>query len=480
MLDINLLSLPVVLFLCAIVTGSLVFLSAQFDRDWHWKRLPLLAAASLVLVIAGKLAIVHVTNSPDELPPHFMLIEAPLAVSVCLAVMVMIDKIIDRRKKEVVTTVIPSPFSSPISSDSPYTKASYLVTIVLIVSSMLFGLSLVNRYYRYYPTLGSVFGKVSVSALGKLPRRSTKPNKIGQARPPLATIQGSLESLHHATTGRVFSVDIPGKVSGFNARSAWIYEPPIALNNTNVALPVLVLLPGEPGTTSDWLNAAGAADTANAFAATHDGITPLIVMVDDNGSVLNDTECVDSQWGNVETYLTKDVPNFVKHNFLVSDNASQWAIGGLSMGGTCSIMLALDHPDTYHYFLDFSGELGPEIGTKDYTVANLFHNSESAWADHQPSLLLKKHDAKVRYKGMGGFFADGNGDTAIVSDANNELYTLAKNDDLDVVSESPDGQHTFALWKQAFSDALPWLSNRLGATTCQNSCHSENSVFSEQ
>jgi len=56
-----------------------------------------------------------------------------------------------------------------------------------------------------------------------------------------------LDSGDLAAAGVVSTVVIPGSVSGFAARPAWVYLPPAALVRNPPALPVLVLLHGQPG-----------------------------------------------------------------------------------------------------------------------------------------------------------------------------------------------------------------------------------------
>ena len=56
--------------------------------------------------------------------------------------------------------------------------------------------------------------------------------------------------------------------------------------------------------------------TALAFAEQHHGVAPILVMPDINGSFGADSECVNSAtYGEVETYLTKTVPQFMRKNF---------------------------------------------------------------------------------------------------------------------------------------------------------------------
>ena len=204
------------------------------------------------------------------------------------------------------------------------------------------------------------------------------------------------------------------------------------------------------------------------FAHMHEGITPLVFMVDNTGSVTNDTECVNSPRGNAETYLSVDVPNYIKAHFRVLDSPANWAIGGLSLGGMCGVMLTLRHPDVFHYFLDYGGEIGPVIGSKQQTIDTLFGGSESAWAAHQPNLILTSQNFKKL--GLGGFFGDGNEDALDVTQAQRQLVTDSQNAGIETVSETINGPHTFNVWQQLFKDSLPWVSNRIGATQCTSVC----------
>ena len=92
------------------------------------------------------------------------------------------------------------------------------------------------------------------------------------------------------------------------------------------------MLPGEPGSPADWTVAGNADTTADAFAAEHEGRAPIIVMPDPNGFLTEDTECVNSKFGNAETYLTVDVPAFARSEFGAATGADSLAIAGLSAG----------------------------------------------------------------------------------------------------------------------------------------------------
>lgn len=195
--------------------------------------------------------------------------------------------------------------------------------------------------------------------------------------------------------GTVASVKIPGTISGFVARNAVVYLPPAALTANPPLLPVIVLLSGQPGIPDDMFNAAGALGVANKYAATHGGLAPIIVAPDQLGSRDSNPMCIDSPLGNSATYLTQDVPNWIKANLGVLTDRSQWAIGGFSQGGTCAIQLGAGFPQLFGSLIDISGELDVSIGTPAKTIKAAFGGSQARYDAAQP---LAKLTAGTPYK----------------------------------------------------------------------------------
>jgi S-formylglutathione hydrolase FrmB len=390
-----------------------------------------------------------VTTSKNEIPSQFWLMMLPFSLSTCLLFFTRLS----RKDKK-------------ISAKKLWKSRSiYLVDLLAIVSCFFLGLILLNGYYRDYPTLYSALGIYQSSGtLNSSGQVILQFNPTNESAANHQTVESIIDGNNsNPTNGKLYQINIPGKVSGFKARSGWLYEPAIAVKDGNTLnLPVLVLLAGLPGNPTDWLHGVQLVSTMDEFAKEHHGITPLVFVVDDIGSPINDTECVNSPRGNVETYLTTDVPKYIENNYPASDNPANWGIGGLSLGGTCAVMLALTHPNVYHYFLDMGGDLGPSIGTKQETIQKLYGGNEAAWAADQPSILLKTKT----YKNVGGYFANGREDSPDVVNGTSQLYTESKNAGLDTVYETVDGQHTFDVFDELFSNALPWLSNRIGATNC--------------
>lgn len=334
---------------------------------------------------------------------------------------------------------------------------------------------IVNDFYFYYPTVASIFNK---------PQTITNLREvvIGAKNVSKSQNEASLEARllsSHAFKGEVYSVNIPGTVSHFKARDAVVYLPPAYLNNVSPSLrfPVLVMLNGTPGSPDDWLHGGQLETTANNFSTRHDGVTPIIIVPDHSGSFTGDTECVNSSRGNAETYLTIDVPNFIKQHFRVSSNANNWGIGGFSEGGMCAAMLTLRHQNIFEHFLDMGGESGPDIGidssSKSTTIKELFGGSTKIYDQHNIDWLL----ANVHLsKNLTGQLVIGDDDNKSLVAQFRSTFAQAHSRGLSASLELiPHGGHTFAVWSQGFKDSLPRLSYDLGATSCKSGCFQSRS-----
>ena len=161
------------------------------------------------------------------------------------------------------------------------------------------------------------------------------------------------------------AINIPGTISKFQAQPAYVYLPPIWFKNPEPQLPLIELIAGVPGQPSDWTRAGYADTTSSAFAEQHHGVAPILVIPDNNGDKTSDTECSNSVFGNAETYLVHDVPNFMQANFNAAIGKHSMAVAGLSDGGTCATMLALRNPKTFSTFASYSGYASPTYVNDD-------------------------------------------------------------------------------------------------------------------
>lgn len=187
------------------------------------------------------------------------------------------------------------------------------------------------------------------------------------------------------STGEQGTVDIPATASGFRARPAGLYLPPAARTADPPPLPVVVMLMGQPGNP----DTGPIARVLDEFAQRHDGLAPIVVVVDQLGVEIADTGCVDSErYGKVRTYLTEDVPAFIRTRLNVSPDHRFWAIAGYSNGGQCALSLGSTHPDLFRTIIDVSGEEYPGSTNPSLALHNLFAGSQAAYDRAKPLTIL--------------------------------------------------------------------------------------------
>jgi S-formylglutathione hydrolase FrmB len=229
--------------------------------------------------------------------------------------------------------------------------------------------------------------------------------------------------------------------------------------NPHPHLPVIELLHGSPGSPADWTRGGGADLTADAYAQTHNGFAPILVMPDVNSTDWwHDSECVNGPQGNAETYLTIDVRNAVVHTFGARADGESWGIAGLSEGGSCALQMGLRHPDLFSAVGDFSGDDHP------YTSGGLQHlfwgstprQLLRAEQSYDPRAILSRwhwHDAPAIV------FSTGRSDHLLAK--MQHLIAEARRDHIPATLDLHRGGHTFRLWSASFAQAMPQMMQHL-------------------
>jgi S-formylglutathione hydrolase FrmB len=312
----------------------------------------------------------------------------------------------------------------------------------------------VNVDVAEFPTLGSALG---VNTISRLALPTAHPTPTSTAIQTLAQSWHAPADLPKA--GTVGTVTIPATVSHFAARPAVVYLPPAALVKNAPRLPVLEMLSGQPGSPSSVITAGNLANILNAFAAKHAGLAPIVVIPDQLGAPQLNPMCVDSALGNSQTYLTVDVPNWVNTHLHVLSARVDWAIGGFSQGGTCSIQLGAKYRGLYGSILDIAGELAPHHGTIPATIASAFGGSAAAYTAATPLALLA---SGAPYADTLGIFVAGQND-ARFGPAALTVSTAARAAGMTVhYEQSPGTAHDWHTVQYAIQQAMPLLASRWG------------------
>lgn len=259
-------------------------------------------------------------------------------------------------------------------------KAAAVVAVVIFVSTAALG---INAGYGLNPTLGAMLGLNQPQHLG-LPRLN--PNARQDSGVPLWQSWKAPSGM--PATGVSGAVSIPASASGFRARDAYLYLPPAALVPDPPPLPIVIMMMGQPGGPEQNKSAV---QELNALAQRNHGLAPLFLTIDQLGNPYQNPVCVDSAKGNVYTYVTTDVINFIRKNLNVADGRVQWAVAGYSNGGECALSFGAKRPELFGSLLDISGELEPIDGSAENTVKSIFGGSQAAFTAEKPATILKAH-----------------------------------------------------------------------------------------
>jgi enterochelin esterase-like enzyme len=283
------------------------------------------------------------------------------------------------------------------TSDRPAPRRRALRRIlasVAAVSALAAGALGVNADFGQYTTVGSL---VDTAVAPPFPARVLAEQLAGA--PGAASVTSRHSSALWRTAadiavpghGLVGAVTIPATVSKFPARGAYVYLPPAALVTHPVALPVLIMMSGQPGSPANVISSGQIAAVFDAFARAHGGLAPIVVAPDQLGAPARNPMCVNGTLGASETYLTVDVPNWIRTHLTVQAAPDAWAIGGFSQGGTCSIQLGSAHPELFSAIVDISGQFAPENGGLAQTTAIGFGGSTAAYRAALPTVVMARH-----------------------------------------------------------------------------------------
>ena len=335
-----------------------------------------------------------------------------------------------------------------------------IATPIAVVAVLLLSGLQINAYYGQYETIGS-FYNADTAGIAALSAQEMRHAQV--AKTPGNTSQPAVAYWKKPTnmplSGKLVTANIPGTVSGFNAREAIFYLPPAYLTSQPPELPVLVLVAGQPGGPQRWIGAGKLESIMNHFSQAHQGLAPVVAVVDPNGSTLGNTMCMDSQIAKAGTYLSVDVPTWLKTNLNVQTDTSRWGFGGFSFGGTCALQMGTTNPTTYPNIIDLSGQAEPALSVnRSQTIQQAFNGDVNAFEVNTPLYLLKKNSypASFAYISVGASDKHYGPDAAIVSEA-------AKTAGMQVVEAHQAGDgHSWASARAGLSEALNLLAPRLG------------------
>lgn len=263
------------------------------------------------------------------------------------------------------------------------------VVIAVVVLAATVG---INGNFGLDPTIASLAG-VSTQPTVVLP-----PTADGNGSPTSTDLWSSwTPPADMPKTGRTAQVVIPPTLSGFVARPAGLYLPPAALVKNPPALPLVIMMMGQPGNPDPSFQA----QVLDRLAAKHRGLAPIVIVADQIGDPSVDTLCLDTKaHGNAQTYITRDVVNWARTHLHIDRDPAHWVIAGYSNGGECAAQLGAKYPALWCNVIDIAGEEYEGWQLRSQVVANVFHGNWAAYSATWPTSILRAH----RYPNSAGIF----------------------------------------------------------------------------
>ena len=255
--------------------------------------------------------------------------------------------------------------------------------------------------------------------------------------------------------GTIGTVIIANSLSGFHSRPAGLYLPPAALVKNPPALPLVIMLMGQPGNPDPSFQKP----ILDAFAARHNGLAPIVLVADQLGDPAVDPLCLDTaQFGKAETFLVGDVVAWARANLHIMTDAAHWTIAGYSNGGQCALSLGAKHPEIWGNVLDISGEEYPGSARPKQTLAQAFAGNTAAYQAARPLTVLSAH----HYSDTVGIFTVGSNDGGYVAQAKTVEAAARLSGWKTTFFEVPNGGHVLGALNGGLQEGYRMLYPRLG------------------
>jgi enterochelin esterase-like enzyme len=288
-------------------------------------------------------------------------------------------------------------------------------------------------------TFTTAHGGTSAAAAAGTP--VVGPSSAPASQPALPVLPAGERILRYTVTGAISGITAPVMV-----------ELPVgyaAPANRARRYPVLETFHGIPGDIAQWIDSMDLGGSVAATVLKHQMSDVVIVSPTIEVPRGRDTECVDGAPTDpqMETWLTKDVPNWLLQTFRVRPDRGAWATIGLSAGGWCAAMATMLHPDRYAAAIVLGGYFRPEFSKtyvpfpqrslqgQRYDLISLAHN-------HPPSVALwveTSHSDPVSYPSASLLLKQAKPPLSVTS------VVLAH------------AGHRISLWQGMLPQALVWL-----------------------
>jgi enterochelin esterase-like enzyme len=242
----------------------------------------------------------------------------------------------------------------------------------------------INAAYGIDTTIGALLG---ISTTGTIDLEEPDPATAVDPTEPLYLTWTPPTDL--PAKGSIGTPDpaVPNANSGFQARPAQLYLPPAALVQDAPRLPLVIMMMGQPGDPDATFIGA----VLDEYAAKHDGLAPIALVVDQLSDPTQDPLCLDTDLGKVETYLMQDVVPWAKANLNVLQGRQFTTVAGYSNGGQCAAYFGAKYFDVFGNILAISPVEYQGAQQSDDVLSTIFRGDQAAYDAVKPANIMASH-----------------------------------------------------------------------------------------
>lgn len=222
-----------------------------------------------------------------------------------------------------------------------------------------------------------------------------------------------------------------------------VWLPPSYFAQPDRAYPVITAFTGYPGAVSTYTDSMGL-DQQIRTGVRDDKLREPIVVIPNVFPGNKDTECVDSDRGHYETFVSRDVVDWVRSNLRTSTDPRAWSTLGYSAGGWCSSMFTVRHPEIWRNSVNMAGYFAPQ-----YSPGQQLKVADPAQYDLARIVASKKPNVNL-------WFFSGGQDDAALNSLNSFKGSVTDPTSLSI-NISKTGGHRVALWGTQIEPSLEWL-----------------------
>lgn len=237
------------------------------------------------------------------------------------------------------------------------------LAIILNIAVLLYAGVTLNKQYEFYSSWDDLLGAATKQTTTDHGGRALNAFKTSTSGPGLHALSRPVSFPMPPKPGtRMQTYYVTGKLTHTRAEVlAYLpkgYDP----KDMSKKYPVIMALHGFPGGPHLYFHLNNFFDHVDTAVDTKKMNEAIVIVPTINSPRTLDTECVNVPGGpQTETWLSKDIPDWIVNTFPVKTDRASWATYGFSFGGWCAAMLTLRHPDIFGAGVVIQGYFRPQF-----------------------------------------------------------------------------------------------------------------------